>query len=504
MIRRRDQIRLSVQKLGLRKKRAAFSIISVALGVIVVVAVDSLIGNVRDVILKTNFTEDIDKDAIKVYAVNDPYEFALSREDRKQQKQRRVQFLTEATFEEIRSWPHVETADHPVDVQPVTIDAFAERPRPVSQVTGLPEAMLARYVKAPQSLAACTNAIPLVVGERYVRLGYDAKKKKFLAENGDAVNGWIGRELTLRVGDNYAVLSGYQFDYQKKEWNVVDPDDLAQQREQIDRSLREQYDPAIISTTLALKGRIVGLCPGNRVLMPLDAALSCEKWITQRRELALLRPAERADEVEYGDNGRETPRAGEFNEGMVLVKAGANAEAVAEKIRKMGFQASTRASAFEAFVKDLDAGIRIVKRIAFAFGAVILGIACGLLWSTTSRTVSDSRVDIGLFRALGATKGDIRRLFLSEAVLLGLLGTLAGMLMGWSVAYYISHWVLRAVRATMTDPEELLMVPGSIFTVDVQFCLTLLAGAAFVSLIAGLMPANRAARIDPVKALKRE
>jgi len=113
-------------------------------------------------------------------------------------------------------------------------------------------------------------------------------------------------------------------------------------------------------------------------------------------------------------------------------------------------------------------------------------------------------VDIGLFRALGATKGDIRRLFLSEAVLLGLLGTLAGMLMGWGVAFYISHWVLRAVRATMTDPEQLLMVPESIFTVDVQFCLMLLAGAAFVSLIAGLMPANRAARIDPVKALKRE
>jgi small basic protein len=504
MIRRRDQIRLSVQKLGLRKKRAVFSIISVALGVIVVVAVDSLIGNVRDVILKTSFTEDIDKDAIKVYAINDPYEFGGPMQDRKQQKQRRVQFLTESTFEEIRQWPHVEAADHPVDVQPVTIDAFAERPRPVTQVTGLPEPMLERYVKPPQSLAGCSNAIPLVVGERYVRLHYDAAKKKFLPEDADTVNRWIGRDVMLTVGDNYSVLSDFQFDYQKKQWNAVDPDDLAQQREAIDRSLREQYDPAIISTTLGLKGRIVGLCPGNQVLMPLEAAESCQKWITQRGQLALLHPASHEDDVEYGANGRETPRAGEYNEGIVLVKAGANAETVAEKIRKMGFQASTRASAFESFVKDLDAGIRIVKRISFAFGAVVLGIACGLLWNTTSRTVSDSRVDIGLFRALGATKGDIRRLFLSEAVLLGLLGTLAGMLMGWSVAFYISHWVLRAVRATMTDPEELLMVPNSIFTVDVQFCLTLLAGAAFVSLIAGLMPANRAARIDPVKALKRE
>jgi len=45
--------------------------------------------------------------------------------------------------------------------------------------------------------------------------------------------------------------------------------------------------------------------------------------------------------------------------------------------------------------------------------------------------VSDSRVDIGLFRALGATKREIRRLFLGEAMLQGVLGTVVGMLLGW-------------------------------------------------------------------------
>jgi putative ABC transport system permease protein len=126
------------------------------------------------------------------------------------------------------------------------------------------------------------------------------------------------------------------------------------------------------------------------------------------------------------------------------------------------------------------------------------------MWSTTSRIVSDSRVDIGLFRALGATKADIRRLFLSEAVLLGMLGTSVGMLIGWGLAAGISSWVIGFARRAVTDPEDMLLVPSSIFSVDLRFSLMLLAGAAFVSLLAGWLPASRAANVDPVKALKRE
>jgi ABC-type lipoprotein release transport system permease subunit len=49
-----------------------------------------------------------------------------------------------------------------------------------------------------------------------------------------------------------------------------------------------------------------------------------------------------------------------------------------------------------------------------------------------------------------------------------------------------------------------LLIPRSIFSVDLRFCLLLIVGAAALSLLAGLFPARRAANIDPVKALKRE
>ena len=504
MIRRRDQIRLSVQKLGLRKKRAFFSVLSVALGVVVVVVIDSLARSVRDLAVRTSLTEEIDPDVIRVYADESPYEYMGAEEKKEQQPKKRIQFLTEALFAEWRGWPAVEAAARPVAIAEVGLEALTNQPRSVSVLTGVPDALLRRYISDLRLLAGCSNAIPLVIGERYARLRYNRQKKDFELADAAAERAWLGRELTLQLGDPYADVIRFRRDGEKKQWVEVSAEDLAQRRDAVERNLAAAYDGTIYSLRLPLRARVVGFCPGARVLAPVETAVLCEKWLTQRRELAALQPRRESTVEEYGAHGRRTPRAGEYPEGLVLVKAGANVEAVAAHLRKLGFTATTRTSAVESFIKEFDSGLRFVKRIAYAIAGVILAIAAGLLWSTASRIVSDSRADIGLFRALGATKRDVRRLFLSETVLLGLLGTVAGLVAGWTLGYYISRWVVRAVGNELSDPEEILRVPASLFSIDLRFAALLLVGAAVISWAAGLWPARRAANIDPVKALKRE
>jgi hypothetical protein len=455
-------------------------------------------------IVRTQFTEEIDKNVVRIYTTENPYDYMPRGKAKKEAPKKRYQFLNETAFEEMRGWSEVAAADHPVTVASLSFDAFQNRPRNVSTATGVPEPMIRRYVRDPALLTAGTNAVPLVVGERNTRLIYDAKHKKFATAPTNEVNSWIGREVTITVGDPFADLSRFQYDDEKKQWNPLSEDDLAQQRETVLRANRQRFDPTLGNTTLSLRARVVGFCPGSQIFIPLDVATLCEKWLTQRQALASRWPTSQAEEVEYGSRGRATPKEGEFTEGVVLVNEGADVEAVAKRIRDLGFEATTRGSAFENMVKEFDTVVKVVKRIAFALGAVILGLACGLLWSTTSRIVSDSRVDIGLFRALGATKSDVRRLFLSEAVLLGLLGALTGMFLGWTLAYEISRWTIRFVRREVVDPEQMLLLPDSVFRIDWTFCLTLLAGAAVVSILAGLWPANRAANVDPVQALKRE
>jgi hypothetical protein len=503
VIGRRDYLRLTTQKLGLRKKRAAFAIISVALGVIVVVTVNSLIKGVRDVAVKTIWTEEIDPNVIRVYAGENPYEFAPPGEGQRQKAKKRMQYLSESVFDEIRGWSGVQAADRPVVVQPVGISAFGKRPQHAAELQGVPEPMLLQYVTDRALVTGSTNSIPLVVGEREVRLRFDEKRGK-LEDDPAGEKTWLGREVTIVLGDNYARLSNFTYDYAKREYQPINADDVTAQRDAMERSFRAMYDTVIFNTTLILKGRVVGFCPGSKVLMPFDAAVMCEKWLDQRRRLALRNPPPETNEVVYGERGRRTPKPGEYTEGIVLVKSGADIEAVAKRIEEMGFSVATRARTFENQARAFDSTVHIVKQVAFAFGSLILGLACGLVWSTTSKTVSDSRVDIGLFRALGATKREIRRLFLGEAVLQGVLGTVFGMVFGWALAIGISHWVINFARGQVFDPEEALLIPDSIFSINLRFCLLLIVGAALVSLLAGLLPANRAANVDPVKALKRE
>jgi hypothetical protein len=502
MIRRRDYLRLTTQKLALRKKRAVFAIISVALGVIVVVTANSLLEGVRNVAVKTIWTEEIDPDLIHVYAGDNPYEFLPPEEGPKQKAKKRIEYLSEAVFDEIRGWSGVEAADRPIVVQPVSVDVFDKRPRGANELQGVPEPMLLRYV-TNRALVANTNVIPLIVGERNARLRFDDKRGKLEADPAGEKE-WLGREVTILLGDNYARISRFQYDYNKREYKPLSEDEVASQRDTIERNFRVQYDTAIFNTTLTLKGRIVGFCPGSKVLVPLETAALCEKWIDQRNRLASRNPPRETSEVAYGESGRRTPKPGEYAEGVVLVKKGADIEGIAKRIEDMGFSVATQARTFEEQARAFDSSMRIVKKVAFAFGGLILGLACGLVWSTTSKTVSDSRVDIGLFRALGATKREIRRLFLGEAMLQGVLGTVLGMILGWALALAISHWVIGFARRSVYEPEEALLIPNSIFSMNLHFCLLLIVGAALVSLLAGLLPANRAANVDPVKALKRE
>jgi putative ABC transport system permease protein len=98
--------------------------------------------------------------------------------------------------------------------------------------------------------------------------------------------------------------------------------------------------------------------------------------------------------------------------------------------------------------------------------------------------VLERRSEIGLRRSLGATKGQIRTQFLSEAILLALLGGAAGVVAGaLSTAIYASskHWTV--------------VVPSTAWAGG-------LAAALVIGAVAGLLPAIRAARMSPTEALR--
>jgi ABC-type antimicrobial peptide transport system permease subunit len=122
-----------------------------------------------------------------------------------------------------------------------------------------------------------------------------------------------------------------------------------------------------------------------------------------------------------------------------------------------------------------------------------IGIANTMVMAVYERTR-----EIGILKAIGASPGDIRSLFIVEAALIGLLGGVVGTLLGWLLGLALNRGILVYLEWQEVPLE------GTFFVVTAWLVLLALAFATVVGLLAGLYPAARAARLDPLEALRYE
>jgi putative ABC transport system permease protein len=115
-----------------------------------------------------------------------------------------------------------------------------------------------------------------------------------------------------------------------------------------------------------------------------------------------------------------------------------------------------------------------------------IGIMNIMLVSVTERTR-----EIGLRKALGARKIDILIQFLTESSVLSLIGGLIGIALGWAISFVVGR--IAAASDTPINPT---------LSLDIILLATLFSTA--VGLFFGLYPANRAASLEPVEALRYE
>lgn len=138
----------------------------------------------------------------------------------------------------------------------------------------------------------------------------------------------------------------------------------------------------------------------------------------------------------------------------------------------------------------LQAALGIIGAIALLVAG--LGITNTMVMSILERTR-----EIGVMKAIGGSERQIRVIFFVEASVIGFLGALAGILLGWVITR-IANLV---VNAHVLPPGE---DPVSLFYFPPWLILGAIAFSVLVSLVAGLYPAFRAARIDPVRALRHD
>jgi putative ABC transport system permease protein len=129
-----------------------------------------------------------------------------------------------------------------------------------------------------------------------------------------------------------------------------------------------------------------------------------------------------------------------------------------------------------------------------------LTVACLGITNTMFTAVLERVKEIGVMKAVGAKDWHVLALFLIEGSLIGLVGGWLGVLVGWLVSFPGDNYALRLIR----EQEPNMPQPETVFRYPLWLVLGAPAFAVLMTTLAGLLPARRAARVEPVIALRAE
>jgi putative ABC transport system permease protein len=272
----------------------------------------------------------------------------------------------------------------------------------------------------------------------------------------------LGKEIVLRyaerqalapqAGENNAAASGYSIVPREEKLRIV----------------------GIVETEPAAG---IGGFGRGRLLIPLQVAEA-------------LRAAQNND---LRDLLRDTPSERTYESLTVRVNGISHVKDIEDTVKQMGFTAFSLLDAS----RNLSIVFAVFDLFLGIFGSLALVVASLGIINTLVMAILERRREIGVLKALGAADRDVRRLFFVEAGAMGLMGGIFGVLLGWLIGRAIdfgtnAYLARRALPAISIVAVPLWMVASAI------------AFSIAVSLAAGIYPAARAAKLDPVEALRYE
>ncbi|HEX5604625.1 MAG TPA: FtsX-like permease family protein [Pyrinomonadaceae bacterium] len=235
------------------------------------------------------------------------------------------------------------------------------------------------------------------------------------------------------------------------------------------------------------QGGLRGLFPGAQIYIPLQLA---HDWAIKHRSpmgqvaLALARS---------GGNLSEGQNEG-YEAAVVRVSDPKHLTEVRQKITELGFGSFS-------IVDEIDQ-IRtvflIIDSVLGLLGGISLLVASFGIANTMIMSILERTREIGIMKAIGAEDREIKMIFFVEAAVIGTVGGIIGVLIAWGIdgiANRIAYrFILKPQGASFID----------FFSLPIYLSVGAILFALFVSILAALYPASRAARIDPVRALRHD
>lgn len=179
--------------------------------------------------------------------------------------------------------------------------------------------------------------------------------------------------------------------------------------------------------------------------------------------------------------------------GQVKVKTKSNAEmgVIRDKILEFGLLVSSLSDT----VDQANQIFKVVQIILMLFGFIALVVSAIGMFNTMTITLLERTEEIGIMKSIGASDTSISVMFFMESAIMGFLGGIAGVVIGW-IGGQVFNMVINFV-ATKFGGEKV-----TLFYTPMALVMVILVSSAFVGLFTGLVPARRASKTDPLDALR--
>ena len=174
-----------------------------------------------------------------------------------------------------------------------------------------------------------------------------------------------------------------------------------------------------------------------------------------------------------------------------------DAEAIADDIRARAGAGFTTTTWIE-LNKPLFSALKLEKLILFLTIGLIVFVASLNIVTTLVMMVLEKQGDIAILAAMGATSKTIQRVFMLQGLIIGLIGTVLGNILGFGISWLLDTYKLVKLEA------EIYSIPYVPFHTRGWDAVLISATALMISFVATIYPARNAAKLDPVEALRYE
>ena len=283
----------------------------------------------------------------------------------------------------------------------------------------------------------------------------------------------IGKEVTLRYGEHQPLAAGAQ---------ASGTPELGAQGS--GSNSNDDYGFSVVRKTQPLK--VVGIID--------EEPYGGMRTVSRGRIFLPVDLTEKLNMAQFSD--MRSPLRGQGKTFMTLtvrVKDPAKVAQVQDAIKHMGFRTFSVLDA----TKSLRRFFTVLDLFLGIFGSLALAVATLAIINTLVMAVLERRREIGVMKAIGASDADVKQLFFAEAGAMGFLGGVLGIALGFAIGKAINIGTGIYLHNHQLPAEPVWILPAWLIGAAIVFSIA-------VSLLAGLYPASRAARLDPVQTLKYE